>query len=70
MGHGMQVPEKSKRGLKGVLCEMFTYSENLKVPMLIAMMLAAAGAVLTIIGPSQLRRITALIAEGLLTSLR
>ena len=49
MGHGMQVPEKSKRGLKGVLCELFTYSENLKVPMLIAMVLAAAGAVLTII---------------------
>ena len=69
MGHGMQVPEKSKRGLKGVLCELFTYSENLKVPMLIAMVLAAAGAVLTIIGPSQLRRITDLIAEGLLTGI-
>lgn len=65
----MQVPEKSKRGLKGVLCELFTYSENLKVPMLIAMVLAAAGAVLTIIGPSQLRRITDLIAEGLLTGI-
>ena len=41
----------------------------LKVPMLIAMVLAAAGAVLTIIGPSQLRRITDLIAEGLLTGI-
>ena len=65
MGRGMNVPEKSKRGIKGILKELFSYSQKLKIPMVIALCLAAAGAVLTIIGPNQLSRITDLISEGL-----
>ena len=69
MGRGMSVPEKSKRGIKGVLKELFSYSAKLKVPMAIAMLLAVAGAVLTIIGPNQLSRITDLISDGLTTGI-
>ncbi len=64
-GRRMAVPEKSKRGLLGVLKELLEYSKNLKVPTIIALSLAVAGAVLTIIGPSQLSRIADLITEGL-----
>ena len=69
MGRGMTPPEKSKRGIRGILKELLTYSSKLKVPMLIAMMLSIAGAVLTIIGPNQLRKITDLISDGLTTGI-
>lgn len=67
-GH-MNVPEKSKRGIIGLIKELFIYSRKLKVPMIIAMCLAIGGAVLTIIGPNQLSRITDLISEGLFSSI-
>lgn len=67
-GH-MNVPEKSKRGIIGLIRELFIYSSKLKVPMVIAMCLAVGGAVLTIIGPNQLSRITDLISEGLFSSI-
>ena len=54
---------KSKIGT--VVQKLMAYSGNLKVPMIIAMILAAAGAVLTIIGPSQLSKITDFISESL-----
>lgn len=69
MGRGMSAPEKSKRGIKGVMGELFSYSAKLKLPMLIAMLLAVVGAVLTIIGPNQLSRITDLISDGLMTGI-
>lgn len=69
MGRGMSAPEKSKRGIKGVMSELFSYSAKLKLPMLIAMLLAVVGAVLTIIGPNQLSRITDLISDGLMTGI-
>lgn len=67
-GH-IEVPEKSKRGIIGLIRELFIYSSKLKVPMIIAMCLAVGGAVLTIIGPNQLSRITDLISEGLFSSI-
>ena len=33
---GMRPAEKSKRGLRGVQRELFSYSERIKLPMLIA----------------------------------
>lgn len=69
MGQRMAVPQKSKRGIAGILKELFSYSQKLKVPMLIAMLLAVAGAVFTIIGPNQLSRITDLISESLLSEI-
>ncbi len=69
MGHNMAVPEKSRRGIKGVLKELFSYSKKLKAPMIIAFILAVAGAVFTIIGPDRLSRITDLISDGLMTGI-
>lgn len=46
--------------------ELFSYSERIKLPMLIALVLAAAGAVLTILGPNQLSKITNLISDSLM----
>ena len=67
MAGRMNVPEKSKRGIMGLIRELFIYSAKLKVPMIIALCLAVGGAVLTIIGPNQLSRITNLISDGLFT---
>lgn len=69
MGRGMGAPEKSRRGIRGVLKELLSYSSKLKIPMIAAMFLAVAGAVLTIIGPNQLSRITDLISDGLMTGI-
>ena len=70
MAGRMNVPEKSKRGIMGLIRELFIYSAKLKVPMIIALCLAVGGAVLTIIGPNQLSRITNLISDGLFTRSR
>ena len=48
-----------------MLRELFTYSNKLKVPSVAAFCFAVAGAVLTIIGPSLLSRITDLISDAL-----
>lgn len=45
--------------------KLSAYFGNLRIPALIAFILAAAGAVLTIIGPNQLSRITEYISEAL-----
>ncbi len=63
MGRG--VPEKSKRGIISMQKELFAYSKKLKVPTIAAFILAVFGAVLTIIGPNQLSRITNLISDSL-----
>ena len=65
MRRGMGAPEKSKRGIGGVLKELFTYSSKLKVPSAVAFLFAVAGAVLTIIGPNLLSQITDLISDAL-----
>ena len=64
-GAGMNVAEKSKRGIAGILRELFAFSPKLKLPMAAALILAIAGTVLTIIGPDQLSRMTDLISEAL-----
>ena len=61
----MRAPAKSKRGIGGVLKELFTYSGKLKVPSAVAFIFAVAGAVLTIIGPNLLSQITDLISDAL-----
>lgn len=64
-GAKMNVPEKSKRGIKGILRELLMFSPEMRVPMVIALFLAAMGTVLTIIGPNQLSKITDLISDSL-----
>lgn len=54
-GRGMMPAVKSKRGIVGVLKELFRYSSSLKLPMAVAMLLAVTGAILTIIGPDKLQ---------------
>ena len=61
----MGAPAKSKRGIGGVLKELFTYSNKLKMPSAVAFCFAVAGAVLTIIGPNLLSQITDLISDAL-----
>ena len=61
----MRAPAKSRRGIGGVLKELFTYSSKLKVPSAVAFLFAVAGAVLTIIGPNLLSQITDLISDAL-----
>ena len=62
---GMRAVEKSKRGILGVLRELMSYSRKLTAPTLVALVFAAIGAVLTIIGPDFLGQITDLMEEGL-----
>ena len=62
---GMRAMEKSKRGILGVLRELMSYSRKLMAPTLVALVFAAIGAVLTIIGPDFLGQITDLMEEGL-----
>lgn len=64
-GARMNMPEKSKRGIKGILRELLMFSPKMRVPMVIALLLAALGTVLTIIGPNQLSKITDLISDSL-----
>lgn len=65
----MRAMEKSKRGIGGVLRELFSYSNKLKIPMIIAFLFAIIGAVLTIIGPNLLSQITDLISDSLFTEI-
>lgn len=65
-GAGMNVPEKSKRGIIGILKELLTFSPEMRIPMAIALLLSAMGTVLTIAGPNQLSKITDLISDSLL----
>ena len=61
----MHIVEKSKRGIFGILRELLTYSNKLKLPAGIAFLFAIAGAVLTILGPNLLSQITDLISDAL-----
>ena len=65
MRNNMRVPEKSKRGIRGVLTELFSYSSKLKRPVAVALLFAVIGAILTIIGPNLLSQITNLISNSL-----
>lgn len=56
---------KAKMGIPEILKEIFSYSDKMKKPMGIAMLLAVAGAVFTIMGPNQLKKITNLISDAL-----
>ena len=63
------MPQKSKRGILGVVKSLFSYSPKLKLPTLFSLVLAALGAILTIVGPEQLKEVTNLISTSLYTSI-
>lgn len=56
---------KKKHSIAGVLRELFNYNGKLILPTAISLVFAAAGAVLTIIGPSLLSDITDIISNSL-----
>lgn len=62
-------PQKSKRGIMGVIKKLFSYSPKLKVPTVVSLFLAALGAILTIVGPKQLERVTNLISSSLYSNI-
>ena len=59
--------QKSKRGIPGVIKNLFSYSPKLKLPTFFSLVLAAFGAILTIVGPEQLKKVTNLISTSLYT---
>lgn len=66
MMHGRMAPtQRSKRGVWGMLRELFSYSDKLKLPTAVSLVFAAVGAILTILGPNLLSRITDLISNAL-----
>lgn len=60
------LPEKP-HNLKKALSDLLQYSRKEMTVIAVSMLFAAGGAVLTIIGPRQISRITDLIAEGLMS---
>ena len=54
-----------KHSIADVLRRLFSYNGKLKLPMAVALLFAAAGAVLTIVGPSLLSDITDIISNSL-----
>ena len=65
----MTTPQKSKRGIIGVIKNLFDYSPSLKIPTVFSLFLAVLSAILTIIGPNQLSKITDIISNSLFSDI-
>lgn len=65
----MTTPQKSKRGIIGVIKNLFDYSPSLKFPTVFSLFLAVLSAILTIIGPNQLSKITDIISNSLFSEI-
>ena len=57
--------KKKRHSIADILRELLSYNGKLKLPILISLLFAAAGAVLTIIGPGMLSNITDIISNSL-----
>ena len=57
--------KKKRHSISDILRELLSYNGKLKLPILISLLFAAAGAVLTIIGPGMLSDITDIISNSL-----
>ncbi len=64
MGRGMGGGEKAK-DTKGALTKLISYCKNQAAIIVFALVLAAVGAVFTIVGPNQISRLTDYIYDGL-----
>lgn len=64
MGRGMGAGEKAK-DTKGALTKLISYCRNQAGIIVFALVLAAVGAVFTIVGPNQISRLTDYIYDGL-----
>ncbi|MBQ6647146.1 MAG: ABC transporter ATP-binding protein, partial [Clostridia bacterium] len=68
-GHGRGRMPQKPHDLKKAMSNLLRYCRRDGIVILISLLLAAGGAVLTIIGPRQISKITDLIAEGLTSSI-
>ncbi|MBQ9408356.1 MAG: ABC transporter ATP-binding protein [Clostridia bacterium] len=68
-GHGRGRMPQKPHDLKKAMSNLMRYCRRDGIVILISLLLAAGGAVLTIIGPRQISKITDLIAEGLTSSI-
>ncbi|MCD8345593.1 MAG: ABC transporter ATP-binding protein/permease [Oscillospiraceae bacterium] len=69
MGGGRGMSGGKAKDMKGALLGLLKYISNQTGIIVFALVLAAAGAILTIIGPNQLSRLTDYIYDGLTTSI-
>ncbi|MDO4475233.1 MAG: ABC transporter ATP-binding protein, partial [Lachnospiraceae bacterium] len=68
MHHRKKVPEKAKN-MRAALSNLIDYSRSQLALIVLALVMAAIGAVTMILGPSQISKITDLIANGLATGI-
>ncbi len=68
-GHGRGRMQEKPHNLKKAMQDLLVYCRRDMTVILVSLLLAAGGAVLTIIGPRQISRITDLITAGLMTSI-
>ncbi len=69
MGRGSRGDTRRAKDMKGALLGLLRYISNQTGIIVFALILAAVGAVLTIIGPNQISRLTDYIYDGLTTSI-
>ncbi|MBR1584368.1 MAG: ABC transporter ATP-binding protein [Clostridia bacterium] len=67
--HGPGRVAEKPHNLKKALTDLMRYCRKDMAVIVVALLFAAAGAVLTIIGPKQISKITDLITQGLMTSI-
>ena len=67
-GHGPGAGEKAK-DFKASIKKLINYSKKYKIIMLIAIIFAAMGSILTLVGPSKLSQLTDEITNGMATSI-
>ncbi len=67
--HFSQPPHKEKGSIRKVFAKLLSHSGHMLLPIVIALLLAAASAILTILGPNRLSEITEYITDGLATGI-
>lgn len=68
MGHMMRGGEKAK-DFRSAMQKLIAYCKRSRVVVMAAVLLAVVGAVLNVLGPSYLRKITNLITDGIMTGI-
>lgn len=68
-GHGVNMSGEKSENIKGAYANFFKYIGNFKWMIILASILAVCGAVLNLVGPGQLSKVTNLITNGLTGSI-
>lgn len=67
--HGMRAPGEKAKNFKASISKLLKYSEKWLPFIFIALILSAAGTLLSVLGPRQIQKITQYIKEGLFTTI-